>query len=67
MEGTELCICGHTAEEHHRSWFPGGGMIIEECEYFGSNLHGGAMYDELAERWVDHCNGFRLDTEANHG
>lgn len=60
MENTDLCICGHELQDHHRSWFPGGGQLIEECEYFGSNLHGGAEYIESEDRWIDHCQRFKL-------
>lgn len=53
-----LCICGHELQEHHRSWFRGGFQLIEECEYFGWNEHGGA---ELVDGvWVDHCHKFKL-------
>lgn len=62
-----LCICGHEAQDHHRSWFPGGAFFIEECEYYGSNIHGGAMQDELTGKWTDHCQSFRLDKEASDG
>ena len=33
-----ICTCGHTAEYHHRSWFRGGGVWIDECEFFGLEL-----------------------------
>lgn len=62
-----LCICGHEAQEHHRSWIPGGYQIIEECEYYGWNEHGGAMPDETTGRWIDHCQHFRLNREAESG
>lgn len=65
MKESELCVCGHTAEEHHRSWFPGGYELVEECEAFGTNETGGAEF--VAGRWVNHCNQFKLDREANHG
>lgn len=65
MEASELCVCGHEALDHHRSWFPGGGLFVEECEYFGSNIHGGAMQDEKTGRWVDHCQKFRLKEASN--
>jgi hypothetical protein len=26
--------CGHAAADHHTSWFPGGAVLIEECEYW---------------------------------
>jgi hypothetical protein len=67
MNGSELCVCGHELNEHHRSWFPGGGELAEECEYYGWNLHGGAMFDEETGRWVKHCMGFRLNKEASDG
>lgn len=62
----KMCVCGHPAFDHHRSWFPGGGLIIEECEHYGWNQFGGAMKNDEG-RWVDHCMSFRLDKEANHG
>lgn len=52
-----LCICGHIVLEHHRSWFPGGSVLIEECEYYGSNEHGGAKF--VDGKWIDHCQKFR--------
>lgn len=36
-----ICICGHKEEDHHISYFPGGGKLVEECEYYGSNELGG--------------------------
>lgn len=67
MEDNDLCICGHAAEDHHRSWFPNGYLLIEECEYYGANEAGGAICDEVTGRWEDHCFHFKLDKEANHG
>jgi hypothetical protein len=26
--------CGHPADEHHTSWFPGCIRLVEECEYW---------------------------------
>lgn len=52
-----LCECGHTLEDHHVSWFRGGGMLAEECEYFGTNETGGCEY--VDGRWVEHCQRFR--------
>lgn len=54
-----LCECGHSAEDHHVSWWRGGGRLIEECEYYGWNEHGGMVIDEAADMWVDHCHRFR--------
>jgi len=31
-EDLPTCTCGHAANEHHTSWFPGGAMLLEECE-----------------------------------
>ncbi len=55
-----MCVCGHVAEDHHRSWFRNGYELIEECEYYGSNETGGAMQNDEG-RWVDHCQKFKLD------
>lgn len=52
-----LCVCGHTASDHHTSWFVGGAMIREECEAFGFNEVGGCEY--VDGRWVEHCMMFR--------
>jgi hypothetical protein len=41
-----MCVCGHTAGEHHVSWFPGGAIIIEECEAEGVGY------------WTEHCPSF---------
>lgn len=58
MNDEDLCVCGHQAFEHHRSWFGSGGALIEECEAFGYNETGGM---ELVDgNWVDHCQRFRL-------
>jgi hypothetical protein len=33
--GDRLCMrCGHRASEHHMSWFPGGSVLVEECEFW---------------------------------
>lgn len=66
IDNTDLCVCGHEAQEHHRSWFPGGGTIIEECEFYGWNQFGGSKQDDDGN-WVDHCMMFRLDKEARNG
>lgn len=61
MDPETLCQCGHEAQDHHRSFFPGASdWYIEECEFYGWNEHGGAMYDELTGRWVAHCDRFKL-------
>lgn len=52
-----VCVCGHPISEHHRSWFPGGGQLIEECEAYGFNDNGGMQY--VDGRWVEHCYRFR--------
>lgn len=67
MEGNNRCICGHAESDHHVSWFAGGYKLIEECEFYGWNEHGGAMFNETTGRWIDHCQKFILDKEANHG
>lgn len=66
-----MCECGHILGEHHISWFPNGGMLVEECEYWGSNEHGGGEWieeepgslDDFSSlptgHWVPHCNRFR--------
>ena len=66
LENDALCICGHELHEHHRSWLWGGHLLLEECEYYGSNETGGAMQNDDGQ-WVDHCQRFTLDREANHG
>lgn len=59
-----LCVCGHYEADHHISWFaaskyfPNGGKLVEECEYWGHNEWGG--YEYTAEgKWRDHCQRFR--------
>lgn len=59
MDNDAMCVCGHKAEDHHRSWFRNGGELIEECEFEGYNETGGMMQD-LEGKWVEHCQGFRL-------
>lgn len=55
----DMCMCGHEAGEHHRSFFPGAsGWYYEECEYEGYNETGGMVQDS-SDRWIDHCHGFR--------
>lgn len=58
MNDDAICVCGHEAQEHHRSWFRGGDELIEECEYFGHNETGGMEYVE--GEWREHCQRFRL-------
>lgn len=53
-----ICICGHELQDHHRSWFRGGGALIDECEIEGANETGGMIY--VDGKWVDHCQRFRL-------
>lgn len=54
-----MCTCGHPLEEHHISFFPGGGALVEECEYYGSNEYGGKD-----ENGNEHCETFVLLTEV---
>lgn len=54
MNLEDVCICGHSASDHHISWFPGGGQMIEECEAYGSNESGG-----LDDNNRSHCFIFR--------
>lgn len=54
-----MCKCGHPATEHHLSFFPGGGMLAEECEFWGWNEHGGAEWLEEEQRWIPHCDKFK--------
>lgn len=57
-----MCECGHIADEHHISWFAGSGQpIIEECEYWGWNEHGGTEWLEDEQRWIKHCYHFKRD------
>lgn len=58
MKDDAMCVCGHPAIEHHRSWFRGGGMLVEECETYGYNETGGM--EQVNGKWVDHCQRFRL-------
>ncbi len=59
----DKCICGHMAEDHHRSWFWGGGELIEECEdpEVGFNETGGMILQD--GKWVEHCFKFRSEYE----
>lgn len=59
MNRESICVCGHQLDDHHVSWFPGyENPIVEECEYDGSNEHGGS----------DGCYRFRLcDCGCNDG
>lgn len=67
-----MCECGHVADDHHISWFAGHGTpLIEECEYWGWNEHGGAEWveEEPGEldtfsslpkgHWIEHCYHFK--------
>ena len=47
---SKVCRCGHLAEDHHISYFTGGGVLIEECEAYGSNESGG-----LGPGGEEHC------------
>lgn len=38
-----LCVCGHTADDHHGWWVAGSKRIADECEIYGSNELGGLM------------------------
>lgn len=53
------CVCGHPKEEHHTSWFRGGGELVDECEMYGSNQAGGMRWDEETETWEDHCHKYK--------
>ena len=48
------CRCGHTLEDHHISWWAGGGRLVEECEFFGFNEDGGKNLDGS-----EHCMTFK--------
>jgi len=54
-----LCICGHTLEDHHLSYFmnASGEVWAEECEFYGFNEFGGMIPDENG-KWIVHCNRF---------
>ena len=69
-----LCVCGHTADDHHCWSVVGGGsgICVDECEFYGSNDTGGLMPTHpdgqvcphthgCPERhtWVDHCHSFK--------
>ena len=65
MDDDTLCTCGHTLEDHHRWWLPGGASFADECEVHGSN--------ELGGKLMAHPNGepcplagiwYRLDAET---
>lgn len=64
MNDDDLCVCGHKLEDHHRSWFRNGGMIVEECEFEGYNETGGMMY--IAGKWLEHCKKFRLTCDGSN-
>ena len=57
QDGSKLCRCGHTLDDHHCWWIRGGGMFADECEFYGFNETGGMQY--VDGRWVDHCQRFR--------
>lgn len=57
MPDDPLCVCGHPADDHHTSWFRGGGVLREECEFYGSNETGGCEYVDGI--WVEHCSLYR--------
>lgn len=54
---TIYCVCGHSAADHHVSWFRGGGMLIEECEAYGYNETGGMEW--VDGKWVEHCQRYQ--------
>ena len=51
-----VCKCGHPLEDHHLSWFRGGGIWADECEVYGFNETGGMQ--KVDGKWVDHCQHF---------
>lgn len=57
----DVCTCGHLEFEHHRSWIPGGHILVEECEYYGANELGGLRLD-FNGKWVAHCFHYRKDS-----
>lgn len=63
IEEYDICVCGHFAEDHHRSWFGTGSelpgvILVDECEWYGSNETGGMMM-MMDGKWIDHCHLFR--------
>lgn len=57
------CVCGHTLDEHHVSWWAGSpDPYAEECEYYGFNEAGGygPNPDDPDGKWVKHCFKFVL-------
>lgn len=52
-----MCVCKHPKSEHHRSWFMGGGELVDECEFYGFNETGGMEF--VDGHWIDHCQKFR--------
>lgn len=59
-----VCVCGHYELDHHVSWFPNGYKLVEECEFYGWNEHGGGMQEEDG-KWVEHCHRFRKKEDDN--
>lgn len=64
-EWDRMCMCGHPAFIHHRSWWGGRAEpVIEECEYYGFNESGGMMPHPTERNqaghpvWVQHCDRF---------
>lgn len=69
LDYSRICACGHPAGDHHISYFAGGGVLVEECEFYGWNEAGGMMPDDLDSdadewKWVDHCQRFKPIQEA---
>lgn len=59
-----MCECGHFEADHHISWFmaseyfPKGGKLVEECEFWGFNERGGMEY-HADGTWTGHCDRFK--------
>ena len=73
---TGVCKCGHSWEDHHLGMVINADAIEvykkydaplympQECEYYGCNEAGGMEYIGAEDRWVDHCQQYEEDPNA---
>ena len=61
FDGSAMCTCGHTLEDHHKWWLSDGSLFVDECEFYGFNESGGMMPGPNEnDSWVEHCQKFVL-------